>query len=157
MPRKGPAPRREIGPDPVYGSPVVHRLINKVMERGKKSLAEQIVQGAFEQVKERSGQDPVKLLDKALHNIMPVLEVRPRRVGGATYQVPIEVRAERKTSLGLRWLVEYARARKDKRTMAEKLAAELLDASAGQGGAVKKREDTHRMAEANKAFAHYRW
>ncbi len=157
MPRKGPVPRREIGPDPVYLNPVVHRLVNKVMERGKKSLAERIVHAAFDQVKERSGQDPVKLLDKALHNIMPVLEVRPRRVGGATYQVPIEVRPERKTSLGLRWLVEYARARKDKRTMAEKLAAELLDASAGQGGAVKKREDTHRMAEANKAFAHYRW
>ncbi len=157
MPRKGPAVRRDVGPDPVYGSPIVHRLVNKVMERGKKSVAEQIVHTAFDQVKERSGQDPVKLLDKALHNIMPVLEVRPRRVGGATYQVPIEVRPERKTSLGLRWLVEYARARKDKRTMAEKLAAELLDASAGQGGAVKKREDTHRMAEANKAFAHYRW
>ncbi len=157
MPRKGQAERREIGPDPVYMSPVVHRLVNKVMERGKKSLAEWIVHTAFDQVKERSGQDPVKLLDKALHNVMPVLEVRPRRVGGATYQVPIEVRPERKTSLGLRWLVEYARARKDKRTMAEKLAAELLDASAGQGGAVKKREDTHRMAEANKAFAHYRW
>ncbi len=157
MPRKGPATRREIGPDPVYASPVVHRLVNKVMERGKKSLAERIVHTAFEQVKEKSGQDPVKLLDKALHNVMPVLEVRPRRVGGATYQVPIEVRAERKMTLGLRWLVEYSRLRKDKRTMAEKLAAELLDASSGQGGAVKKREDTHRMAEANKAFAHYRW
>ncbi len=157
MPRKGAVATREIGPDPVYASPIVHRLVNKVMERGKKSLAERIVHTAFEQVKERAGQDPIKVLDKALHNVMPVLEVRPRRVGGATYQVPIEVRPERRMSLGLRWLVEYARVRKDKRTMSEKLAAELLDASASQGGAVKKREDTHRMAEANKAFAHYRW
>jgi len=157
MPRKGQAPRREIGPDPVYGSVIVHRLINKVMSRGKKSLAERIVYAAFDQIKEKSGQDPVKVLDKALHNVMPVLEVRPRRVGGATYQVPIEVRPDRRMSLGLRWLVEYARARKDRRTMTDKLMSEVLDASAGQGGAVKKREDTHRMAEANKAFAHYRW
>ena len=157
MPRKGPVARREIRPDPVYNNPVVHRLINTVMMRGKKSLAERVVYSAFEQVKERAGQDPVKVLDKALHGVMPVLEVRPRRVGGATYQVPIEVRADRRLSLGLHWLVEYARARKDKRTMIDKLAAEILDASAGQGGAVKKREDTHRMAEANKAFAHYRW
>ncbi|MDQ7821013.1 MAG: 30S ribosomal protein S7 [Armatimonadota bacterium] len=157
MPRKGPAPRREIGPDPVYNNVVVHRLINKVMMRGKKSLAERIVYTAFDQIREKSGQDPVKVLDRALHNVMPVLEVRPRRVGGATYQVPIEVRPERRLSLGLRWLVEYARARKDKRTMVDRLAAEILDAAAGQGGAVKKKEDTHRMAEANKAFAHYRW
>src|SRR5574341_965678 len=157
MPRKGSVSRREIRPDPVYNNVVVHRLVNSIMTRGKKSVAEQIVYGAFDQVKERSGQDPVKILDKALHNIMPVLEVRPRRVGGATYQVPIEVRQERKTSLGLRWLVDYSRSRKDKRTMADKLAAELLDAAGGQGGAVKKREDTHRMAEANKAFSHYRW
>ncbi len=157
MPRKGPAPRREIGPDPVYNSVVVHKLINKVMMRGKKSLAERIVYTAFDQIREKAGQDPVKVLDRALHNVMPVLEVRPRRVGGATYQVPIEVRPERRLSLGLRWLVEYARARKDKRTMVDKLVAEILDAAAGQGGAVKKREDTHRMAEANKAFAHYRW
>lgn len=158
MPRKGAADRREVGPDPVYGNATVHRLINKLMVRGKKSLAERIVYTAFDQVKERSGgQDPVKVLDKALHNVMPVLEVRPRRVGGATYQVPIEVRPERRMSLGLRWLVDYARARKDKRTMTERLVAEIMDASAGQGGAVKKREDIHRMAEANKAFAHYRW
>ena len=157
MPRKGPVPRREVGPDPVFGNVVVHRLINKVTVRGKKSLAERVVYTAFDQIREKVGQDPVKVFDKALHNVMPVLEVRPRRVGGATYQVPIEVRQERRVSLGLRWLVDYARARKDKRTITEKLAAEILDASAGQGGAVKKREDTHRMAEANKAFAHYRW
>lgn len=158
MPRKGAVARRETMPDPVYGNVMVHRLVNTIMMRGKKNLAERIVYGAFDQVKEHSGgQDPVKVLDKALHNVMPVLEVRPRRVGGATYQVPIEVRQERRTSLGLRWLVDYARQRKDKRTMTDKLVAEILDASNGQGGAVKKREDTHRMAEANKAFAHYRW
>ena len=157
MPRKGAVSRREVGPDPVYSSVIVHRLVNNIMTRGKKSVAEQIVYGAFGQVKERTGQDPVKVLDKALHNVMPVLEVRPRRVGGATYQVPIEVRQDRRMSLGLRWLVDYARQRKDKRTMLERLVAEILDASNGQGGAVKKREDTHRMAEANKAFAHYRW
>jgi len=157
MPRKGAVSRREVGPDPQYSSVIVHRLITKLMERGKKSVAEHIVYTAFDQIRERGGQDPVKVLDKALHNVMPVLEVRPRRVGGATYQVPIEVRPDRRLSLGLRWLVEYARARKDKRTMMDKLVAEILDASAGQGGAVKKREDTHRMAEANKAFAHYRW
>jgi small subunit ribosomal protein S7 len=145
-------------PDPVYSSVMVHRLVNSIMLRGKKNLAERIVYGAFDEIRERSGgQDPIKILDKALHNIMPVLEVRPRRVGGATYQVPIEVRQERRTSLGLRWLVDYARQRKDKRTMTDKLVAEILDASNGAGGAVKKREDTHRMAEANKAFAHYRW
>jgi small subunit ribosomal protein S7 len=157
MPRKGAVARREAMPDPVYSSVMVHRLVNTIMLRGKKNLAERIVYGAFDQVRERSGQDPIKVLDKALHNIMPVLEVRPRRVGGATYQVPIEVRQERRTSLGLRWLVDYARQRKDKRTMTDKLVAEILDASNGAGGAVKKREDTHRMAEANKAFAHYRW
>ena len=157
MPRKGAVARRETMPDPVYNSLMVHRLVNTIMLRGKKNLAERIVYGAFDQVRERAGQDPIKILDKALHNIMPVLEVRPRRVGGATYQVPIEVRQERRTSLGLRWLVDYARQRKDKRTMTDKLVAEILDASNAQGGAVKKREDTHRMAEANKAFAHYRW
>ncbi len=156
MPRRGPAPRRVIPPDPVYGSELVQRLINKVMKDGKKSLAERIVYGAFDQVKRRTGREPVEVLEQALKNVMPVLEVRPRRVGGATYQVPLEVRPERRVSLGLRWIVEYARERKD-RTMAERLAGELLDASNGQGGAVKRREDTHRMAEANKAFAHYRW
>ncbi len=157
MPRKGAVARRETMPDPVYNNVMVHRLVNTIMLRGKKNLAERIVYGAFDEVKERSGQDPIKVLDKALHNVMPVLEVRPRRVGGATYQVPIEVRQERRTSLGLRWLVDFARQRKDKRTMTDKLVAEILDASNAQGGAVKKREDTHRMAEANKAFAHYRW
>jgi small subunit ribosomal protein S7 len=157
MPRKGPAPRRAIAPDPLYGNVTVQRLINKVMQRGKKSLAERIVYAALDEVKSKSGQEPVKVLDKALGNVMPLLEVRPRRVGGATYQVPIEVRPERRLSLGLRWLVEFARQRRDRRGMPAKLAAEILDASVGQGGAVKKREDTHRMAEANKAFAHYRW
>jgi len=156
MPRRGPAPRRAIPPDPVYNSELVHRLINKVMRDGKKSLAQRIVYGAFDLVRERSGRDPLEVLDQALKNVMPMLEVRPRRVGGATYQVPIEVRPERRVSLGLRWIVEYARQRKD-HTMQERLAHELLDAANGQGGAVKRREDTHRMAEANRAFAHYRW
>ena len=157
MPRKGSVPLRELGPDPVFENVGVHRLINKVMTRGKKSLSARHVYRAFEIVREKSGQDPAKVLDKALANIMPVLEVRPRRVGGATYQVPVEVRPERRQSLGVRWLVIFARARKDRRTFTERLAAEILDASVGQGSAVKKREDTHRMAEANKAFAHYRW
>ena len=156
MPRRGPVPRRVIPPDPVYGSELVQRLINKVMKDGKKSLAERIVYAAFEKVRERAGRDPVEVLDQALKNCMPMLEVRPRRVGGATYQVPLEVRPERRVSLGLRWLVEYARERKDK-TMADRLANELLDAAAGQGGAVRRREEVHRMAEANRAFAHYRW
>jgi len=145
-----------IAPDPLYNSVLVHQLINKVMWDGKKSLAESIVYRAFDIIKERTGQDPLDVLERALKNVMPVLEVRPRRVGGATYQVPIEVRPERRTTLALRWIVQYARERKDK-TMAERLANELLDAANGQGGAVKKKEDTHRMAEANKAFAHYRW
>lgn len=157
MPRKGSVARREIGPDPVWGTVDVHRLINKVMVRGKKSLATRHVQRAFDLVRERSGQDPVKVFEKALANVMPLLEVRPRRVGGATYQVPVEVRPERRFSLGIRWLVGYSRGRKDRRTFAERLAAEILDASVGQGASVKKREDTHKMAEANKAFAHYRW
>ncbi|MGH2398896.1 MAG: 30S ribosomal protein S7, partial [bacterium] len=133
MPRKGAVSRREILPDPVYKSVVVHRLVNSIMMRGKKSLAERVVYGAIDQVKERSGQDPIKVLDKALHNVMPVLEVRPRRVGGATYQVPIEVRQDRRMSLGLRWLVDFARQRKDKRTITDKLVAAILDASGGQG------------------------
>jgi len=140
----------------VFGSPTVTRLVNKVMTRGKKSLAERIVYQALEVVKEKGAKEPVKVLDQALHNIMPVLEVRPRRVGGATYQVPVEVRPERRISLGMRWLVQYARQRSGK-TMREKLAAEILDASNNTGAAVKRREDTHKMAEANKAFAHYRW
>jgi small subunit ribosomal protein S7 len=157
MPRKGSVPQREVGPDPVYNNVTVHRLINKVMTRGKKSLAARTVYGAFDTVRDKSGQDAEKVFEKALGNIMPVVEVRPRRVGGATYQVPVEVRPERRFSLGIRWLVGYARARKDRRTFPERLAAEILDASVGQGSAVKKREDTHKMAEANKAFAHYRW
>jgi small subunit ribosomal protein S7 len=157
MPRKGSVPLREVGPDPVYRNVSVHRLINKVMTRGKKSLSARTVYQAFDVVREKSGQDPDKVFEKALGNVMPVVEVRPRRVGGATYQVPVEVRSERRFSLGIRWLVGYARARKDRRTFTERLAAEILDASAGQGSAVKKREDTHKMAEANKAFAHYRW
>jgi small subunit ribosomal protein S7 len=157
MPRKGRASLRDIGPDPLYGNVVVHRLINKVMVRGKKGLAARHVYRAFEVVREKSGQEPAKVFEKAMGNVMPVLEVRPRRVGGATYQVPVEVRPERRMSLGLRWLVGYARSRKDRRTFADKLAAEILDASVGQGSSVKKREDTHKMAEANKAFAHYRW
>ncbi len=156
MPRKGPVPPRVIPPDVVYGNVMVQRLINKVMTRGKKSLAERIVYGALRQVEQRSGQDAVRVLEKALQNVMPVLEVKPRRVGGANYQVPVEVRPERRVSLGIRWLVEYARQRSE-RGMVEKLAREILDASQGQGGAVKRREEVHRMAEANKAFAHYRW
>jgi len=156
MPRKGQVPRRAVPGDMVYNSPSVTRLVNKVMTRGKKSLAERIVYDALEAVQEKGGKEPAKVLDQALHNIMPVLEVRPRRVGGATYQVPVEVRPERRTSLGMRWLVTYARQRPG-RTMREKLAAEILDASNNTGNAVKRREDTHKMAEANKAFAHYRW
>jgi small subunit ribosomal protein S7 len=139
-----------------FGSQNVTRLINKVMTRGKKSLAERIVYSALTTIQEKGGKEPVKVLDQALHNIMPVLEVKPRRVGGATYQVPIEVRPERRMSLGIRWLVQYARQRPG-RTMRDKLAAEILDASNNSGAAVKRREDTHKMAEANKAFAHYRW
>src|SRR2546422_9940456 len=154
MPRKGQAPHREVGPEPVYNSVIVHRLINKLMVRGKKSLAEHVVYTAFDQIKERSGQDPVKVLDKALHNVMPVLEVRPRRVGGATYQVPIEVRPERRLSLRLRWLVGDARGRKEKRTMMGKLIAGVLEAPPGEGGGVEKREDTPRLGEGGKALAH---
>lgn len=156
MPRKGPVPPRVIPPDVVYGSVMVQRLINKVMTRGKKTLAERIVYSALRHVQQRTGQDPVQVFEKALQNVMPVLEVKPRRVGGANYQVPVEVRPERRVSLGIRWLVEYARQRPE-RGMVEKLAREILDASQGQGGAVKRKEEVHRMAEANKAFAHYRW
>jgi small subunit ribosomal protein S7 len=156
MPRKGAVSHRVTGPDPVYANPTVTRLVNKVMTRGKKSLAERIVYGALDAVKEKSAKEAAKVLEQALHNVMPVLEVRPRRVGGATYQVPVEVRPERRISLGMRWLVQYARQRPGK-TMRDKLAAEILDASNSTGGAVKRREDTHKMAEANKAFAHYRW
>ena len=156
MPRKGPVPPRVVPPDVVYGSVMVQRLINKVMTRGKKTLAERIVYTALRNVEQRTGQNPAQVLDKALQNVMPLLEVKPRRVGGANYQVPVEVRPERRVSLGIRWLVEYARQRPE-RGMGEKLTRGILDASQGQGGAVKRKEEVHRMAEANKAFAHYRW
>jgi small subunit ribosomal protein S7 len=156
MPRKGPAPQRPLVVDPVYDSPIVTQLVNKVLLRGKRSTAERIVYGALEGCREKTGTDPVVTLKRALDNVKPALEVRSRRVGGATYQVPVEVRTPRQTTLGLRWLVTYARARREK-TMVERLTNELLDASNGLGAAVKRREDTHKMAESNKAFAHYRW
>uniref|UniRef100_A0A7V3YKR2 Small ribosomal subunit protein uS7 n=1 Tax=Candidatus Caldatribacterium californiense TaxID=1454726 RepID=A0A7V3YKR2_9BACT len=156
MPRKGPVPKREIAPDPLYNNVDVAKLINKVMKDGKKSIAEKIVYGAFDLIREKTKRDPLEVFYQALNNVMPLVEVRPRRVGGANYQVPIEVRPDRSKSLGLRWLVQYARERQGK-SMIEKLAQEIMDAANGTGGAVKKREDTHRMAEANKAFAHYRW
>jgi small subunit ribosomal protein S7 len=156
MPRKGPAPKRQLVVDPVYGSPIVTQLINKILQDGKKTVAEGIVYGALEGAREKNGQDPVVTLKKALDNIRPSLEVRSRRVGGATYQVPIEVKPGRSTTLALRWLVGYARARREN-TMTERLMNEILDASNGLGAAVKRREDTHKMAESNRAFAHYRW
>ena len=156
MPRKGPAPKRPVIIDPVYNSPLVTSLVNKVLSDGKRSVAERIVYGALEGAREKSGNDPVITLKRALDNVKPALEVKSRRVGGATYQVPIEVRTPRQTTLGLRWLVQYSKARREK-TMIERLMNELLDASNGLGAAVKRREDTHKMAESNKAFAHYRW
>lgn len=156
MPRKGPVPKRDVLPDPLYGNKLVSRLINKVMLDGKKGVSQRIVYSAFETIRERSGKDPLEVFETAMRNIMPVLEVKARRVGGSNYQVPIEVRNDRRITLGLRWLVNYSRLRGEK-TMEEKLANELLDAANNTGGAVRKREDTHRMAEANKAFAHYRW
>ncbi|WP_103501104.1 MULTISPECIES: 30S ribosomal protein S7 [Streptomyces] len=156
MPRKGPAPKRPVHIDPVYGSPLVTSLINKVLLHGKRSTAERIVYGALEGLREKTGNDPVITLKRALENVKPTLEVRSRRVGGATYQVPVEVRPGRSSTLALRWLVGYSRARREK-TMTERLMNELLDASNGLGASVKKREDTHKMAESNKAFAHYRW
>jgi small subunit ribosomal protein S7 len=156
MPRKGPAPRRPLTADPVYSSVLVTQLINKVLRSGKRQLAERLVYEAMEGGKEKTGTDPVVTLKRALDNVKPTLEVRSRRVGGATYQVPVEVRPSRATTLGLRWLIQYSRARREK-TMTERLMNELLDASNGLGAAVKRREDTHKMAESNKAFAHYRW
>ena len=156
MPRKGYIAKREILPDPVYGSKVVTKLINNIMLDGKKQLAQGIVYDAFEIVAEKTGKDALVAFEEAMNNIMPVLEVKARRVGGATYQVPMEIRAERRQALGLRWLVRYSRERNEK-TMKERLANEIIDAINGMGGAFKKKEDTHRMAEANKAFAHYRW
>ena len=156
MPRRGHVPKRDVLADPIYNDKTVTKLINKVMLDGKKGVAQKIVYRAFGIVREKTGKDPLEVFQQALNNIMPVLEVKARRVGGATYQVPIEVRPDRRQSLGLRWLVEYARNRGE-RTMAERLAAEMIDATNNMGGAVKKKEDTHKMAEANKAFAHYRW
>ena len=156
MPRKGYIAKREVLPDPVYNSKVVTKLVNNIMLDGKKSVAQKIVYGAFDIVKEKEQRDPLEVFEEALNNIMPVLEVKARRVGGATYQVPLEIRPERRQTLGLRWIVIYSRKRHEK-TMAEKLAGELIDAVNGNGGAFKKKEDTHRMAEANKAFAHYKW
>ena len=156
MPRKGPAPARQLPKDPVYGDTIVSQLINKVLVDGKKSTAERIVYGALESCREKTGTDPVLTLKKALDNVKHTLEVRSRRVGGATYQVPVEVRPGRATTLALRWLVMFTRQRREN-TMTERLAAEILDASNGLGASVKRREDTHKMAEANRAFAHYRW
>ena len=156
MPRKGHIQKRDILADPLYNNKVVTKLINNIMLDGKKGTAQNIVYGAFEKVAEKTGKDAVEVFEEAMNNIMPVLEVKARRIGGATYQVPIEVRPDRRQTLGLRWLTAYSRTRSE-RTMKERLAGEILDAINGNGGAAKKRDDTHRMAEANKAFAHYRW
>ena len=156
MPRRGNVPVREVLPDPLYNSKLVTKLINNIMLDGKKGVAQKIVYDAFDIIKEKSGEEPLTVFEKAMENVMPMLEVKARRVGGATYQVPIEVRPDRRQTLGLRWLTAYSRSRSE-RTMKERLAGEILDAINGTGGAVKKREDTHKMAEANKAFAHFRW
>ena len=156
MPRRGNVPKREILPDPVYGSVLVTRLINSVMLDGKKGVAQKVVYGAFDQIKEKTEKDPIEVFNQAMENIMPSLEVKARRVGGATYQVPMEVRPERRQTLGLRWLTNYSRARSEK-TMRERLAGEIMDAANNLGSAVKKREEVHKAAEANKAFAHFRW
>ena len=156
MPRRGFVPKRDVLPDPLYNSKLVTKLINNIMYDGKKGIAQKIVYDAFDIVKEKTGKDPVEAFNEAMENIMPALEIKARRVGGATYQVPMEVRPDRQVSLSIRWLITYARSRGEK-GMSNKLAAELLDAFNSRGGAVKKKEDTHRMAEANKAFAHYRW
>ncbi len=156
MPRKGPVTKRDVLPDPIYNSKLVTRLINKLMVDGQRGKSQKILYSAFDLIKERTGNEPNEVFDQALKNIMPVLEVRARRVGGANYQVPVEVRPDRRSTLGLRWLVNYARLRGEK-TMEERLAAEIMDAANNTGASVKKREDTHKMAEANKAFAHYRW
>ena len=156
MPRRGNVAKRDVLPDPMYNSKLVTRLINSVMLDGKKGVAQKIVYGAFEIVQEKTGKEPLEVFEQAMENVMPSLEVKARRVGGSTYQVPMEVRPERRQTLGLRWLTSYSRGRSE-RTMKERLAGEILDAVNGAGGAAKKREDTHKMAEANRAFAHYRW
>jgi small subunit ribosomal protein S7 len=156
MPRKGYVEQREVKPDPLYGSDLVQKFVNCIMYDGKRSTAQQIVYESFELIKQKTSDDPLKVFKKALENVKPALEVKSRRVGGANYQVPVEVNRNRQTSLSIRWIIGYARSRGEK-SMVEKLTGELLDASNNRGGAVKKRDDTHRMAEANKAFAHYRW
>ena len=156
MPRRGNVPKREILPDPIYGSVLVTKLVNSIMLDGKKGVAQKVVYGAFDMVKEKTGNDPLEVFTQAMENIMPSLEIKARRVGGATYQVPMDVRPARRQTLGLRWLTNYSRARGE-RTMAERLASEIMDAANNTGSSVKKREDTHKMAEANKAFAHFRW
>lgn len=156
MPRRGNVPKRDVLPDPLYNSKLVTKLVNSIMLDGKKGVAQKVVYGAFDIVREKSGRDPLEVFNEAMENIMPSLEVKARRVGGATYQVPMEVRPERRQTLGLRWITKYSRARSEK-TMRERLAGEILDAVNNLGGSVKKREDTHKMAEANKAFAHYRY
>ena len=156
MPRKGYIAKRDVLPDPIYNDKIVTKLINNIMLSGKKGTAQKICYGAFDIIKEKTGKDPLEVFEQALNNVMPVLEVKARRVGGATYQVPIEVRPERRQALGLRWIVNYSRQRNE-RTMKERLAGELLDATNNLGGSFKKKEDMHKMAEANKAFAHYRW
>jgi len=156
MPRKGSVPNRDVIPDPIYHSKTVSKFINKVMLSGKKSVAQKVVYNAFDLIKDKTGKDPLDVFETALQNVMPVLEVRARRVGGANYQVPVEVRQERRLTLGIRWIVNYARLRSEK-TMDARLSQELIDASNNTGASIKKKEDTHKMAEANKAFAHYRW
>ena len=156
MPRRGKVKKRKLKPDPFYNSTLVSKFINTVMKEGKKSLAEKIIYGAMERVKQKAKEDPLKIFEKAVENVRPMLETKSRRVGGATYQVPIEVPLHRSTSLAVRWLIRFARDRSGK-SMEEKLAAEVLDAAHNRGGAIKKKEDTHKMAEANRAFAHYRW
>lgn len=156
MPRRGQIAKRDVLPDPLYNSKLVTRLINNIMLDGKKGVAQKIVYGAFEIINEKTGREALEVFEEAMENVMPQLEVKARRVGGSTYQVPMEVRPERRQTLGLRWITTYSRGRSE-RTMKERLANEILDALNGNGGAAKKREDTHKMAEANKAFAHYRW
>ena len=156
MPRKGPVSKRDILPDPVYNSKMLTKFINKLMYDGQRGAAQEIIYDAFEIIREKTGKDPQEIFETAMRNVSPVLEVKPRRVGGATYQVPIEVSAHRKNILAMRWIIGYARARGEK-TMAQRLAGELMDAANSLGNSIKKKEDTHKMAEANKAFAHYRW